>query len=53
MRRIHFLSVALLLLASACAGKEEPARYSGPSCQGSSFVCHNGHRGGGHGGQHG
>jgi hypothetical protein len=54
MRLTQFLSAALLLLAAACSNNEESApKYSGPSCQGSSLVCHNGHKSGGHGGQHG
>ena len=53
MRHIHFLSMALLLLAAACTNNEGSTGYSAPSCQGSSFVCHNGHKGGGHGGKHG
>jgi hypothetical protein len=52
MRQIHFLSVALLLLAAACTNNVDTASFSGPSCQGSSLVCHNSHKGGGHGGKH-
>ena len=46
------MSFALLLLAAACTNS--PSHGQGSDfCQGSSAVCHNTHKGGGHGGQHG
>ncbi len=46
------LSLALLLLAAACTNGA-PSRQGSDFCQGTSLVCHNTHKGGGHGGRNG